>query len=103
MALDDVIRAVSWAIGDGSVRGIFNVTAPNPVTNADFTRALGRALHRPAIFPIPSAGLKIVFGQMADETLLSGQRVVPSRMLEGGFRFVHGSVESALQRAVTNR
>lgn len=103
VALDDVTRAVSWAIGDERVRGVFNITAPNPVTNAEFTRALGRVLHRPTIFPIPPVAMKIVFGQMGDETLLSGQRVVPSRMLEGGFRFVHGSVESALQRAVTNR
>lgn len=101
VALDDVTRAILWAIGDDSLRGVFNVTAPNPVTNADFTRALGRTLHRPAVLPIPSAGLKILFGQMAGETLLSGQRVIPSRMSERGFRFVHDTVESALQRALT--
>ncbi len=101
VALDDVTRAILWAIGDESVRGVFNVTAPNPVTNADFTRALGRALHRPTVIPIPSSGLKILFGQMAGETLLRGQRVIPSRMSERGFRFVHDKVESALRRALT--
>lgn len=101
VSLDDVTRAILWAIKDENVRGVFNITAPNPVTNAHFTRALGRALHRPTVFPIPSAGLKILFGQMADETLLSGQRVIPSRMIERGFRFDHDTVESALQRALT--
>ena len=100
MALEDVTRAILWAVKDGNVRGVFNITAPNPVTNAHFTRALGRALHRPTVLPIPSAGLKILFGQMADETLLSGQRVIPSRMVERGFRFDHDTVESALQRAL---
>jgi uncharacterized protein (TIGR01777 family) len=100
VAREDVVRAISWAITNDGARGVFNVTAPNPVTNADFTRALGRALHRPTFFPIPSAGMKVLFGQMADETLLSGQRVIPSRLIEGGFRFVHDTVESALQRAL---
>lgn len=101
VALDDVTRAILWAIKDENARGVFNITAPNPVTNAHFTRALGRALHRPTVFPIPSAGMKILFGQMADETLLSGQRVIPSRMIDRGFRFDHDTVESALQRALT--
>ena len=100
VALEDVTRAILWAVKDGNVRGVFNITAPNPVTNAHFTRALGRALHRPTVLPIPSAGLKILFGQMADETLLSGQRVIPSRIVERGFRFDHDTVESALQRAL---
>lgn len=100
VALEDVTRAILWAVKDENVSGVFNVTAPNPVTNAHFTRALGRTLHRPTMLPIPSVGLRILFGQMADETLLSGQRVVPSRMIEGGFRFVHDTVESALQRAL---
>lgn len=103
VALEDAVRAVSWAIADESVRGVFNITAPNPVTNAGFTRALGRALHRPTLFPIPSAVMKLVFGQMAEETLLAGQRVIPSLAINKGFRFVHNTVASALQTSFPSR
>ncbi|HEX4915127.1 MAG TPA: TIGR01777 family oxidoreductase [Vicinamibacterales bacterium] len=100
VALDDVVRAVSWAVSDESVRGVFNVTGPEPVTNRDFTRALGRVLHRPTIFPIPAPAIRLLFGQMGEETLLAGQRVLPSRTTKKGFRFVHSTVESALRRTV---
>jgi uncharacterized protein len=100
VALDDVVRAIHWAITEEDARGVFNITAPTPVTNRDFTRALGRALHRPAIVPIPAVAMKVLFGQMAEETLLQGQRVIPSRAVAEGFRFVHGTVESAIQQAL---
>lgn len=100
VSLEDVVRAVAWAIGDESVRGVFNITGPNPVTNRQFTHALAKALHRPAVFPIPAAAMKALFGQMADETLLAGQRVLPARTMKKGFRFVHSTVESALQRTL---
>jgi len=100
VAIDDVVRAIHWAITEEDARGVFNITAPTPVTNRDFTRALGRALHRPAIVPIPAVAMKVLFGQMAEETLLQGQRVIPSRAVAEGFRFVHGTVESAIQQAL---
>jgi uncharacterized protein (TIGR01777 family) len=100
VALDDVVRAINWVITEEDVRGVFNITAPTPVTNRDFTRALGRALHRPAIVPIPAFAMRVLFGQMAEETLLQGQRVIPSRAVAEGFRFVHGTVESAIQQAL---
>jgi uncharacterized protein (TIGR01777 family) len=100
VALDDVVRAVAWAINDESVRGVFNITGPNPVTNRQFTRALGQALHRPTVFPIPALAMRALFGQMGEETLLAGQRVIPSRTMKNGFRFVHSTVESALQRTL---
>jgi uncharacterized protein (TIGR01777 family) len=102
VALDDVVHAIAWVITEEKVSGIFNITAPNPVTNRDFTRALGRALHRPAIVPIPALAMKVLFGQMAEETLLQGQRVIPSRAVAEGFRFVHETVGSAIERALLN-
>jgi len=84
---DDVVRMVEWAIDDASVRGTYNATSPEPVRNRDFTRALGRALHRPAFMLAPAFVLRIAFGQMAEEVLLGGQRVVPRRAEREGFRF----------------
>src|SRR5207253_2144695 len=83
----DVIRLIEWAIDDENVRGVYNATAPEPVRNRDFVRALGKAMHRPALLPAPAFALRIAFGQMADETLLGGQRVLPARAVAEGFRF----------------
>src|SRR5712691_1387448 len=69
---EDVLRAIEWAIDHASARGVYNVTAPNPVRNRDFARALGRALQRPAFMPAPAFALRLAFGQMADEILLGG-------------------------------
>lgn len=97
---DDVVRLIEWAISHDEVRGVLNATAPHPVRNRDFTRTLGRALHRPAILPIPGPALRLLFGQMADETLLTGQRVMPDAAVKKGFRFSQDTIESALQRAL---
>lgn len=97
---DDVIAMIEWAIDHDSVRGVYNATAPHPVTNREFTRALGRALHRPAFMPAPRFALRLVFGQMADEMLLSGQRVLPSRATAEGFVFRRPSIDDALAHAV---
>src|SRR5204862_173477 len=71
---EDVLRLIEWAIDNASARGVYNATAPQPLRNRDLSRALGRALHRPAIFAAPAFGLRLMFGQMADEALLAGQR-----------------------------
>ena len=97
---DDVIRFVEWAIDNSSARGVYNVTAPEPVTNRDFGATLGRVLHRPAIMPTPGFALRMVFGDMADETLLSGQRVVPARAMREGFVFQYPSLEASLKHAI---
>lgn len=97
---EDVIRFIEWAIGKDSARGIYNVTSPEPVRNVDFTKALGHALHRPTIFPIPGFVLKAVFGEMAGEVLLGGQRVNPARAMEEGFAFSHPTIEPALKHAL---
>jgi uncharacterized protein (TIGR01777 family) len=93
---EDVLRAIDWAIDHPSVRGVYNITSPAPVINREFARALGRALHRPALMPIPAFVLRAVFGEMADEMLLSGQRVVPARATAEGFSFAYPTIDASL-------
>src|SRR2546423_6895812 len=93
---EDVIRAIEWAIDSTSMRGTYNITAPEPVRNRDFARALGRAMQRPAIVPAPGFALRLVFGDMADEMLLGGQRVVPTRATAEGFAFRYPTIEESL-------
>lgn len=95
---DDAVRIVEWAIDDANVRGTYNATSPEPVRNRDFTRALGRAMHRPAFMPAPAFVLRIAFGQMAEEVLLGGQRVVPRRAEREGFRFEIPTLDASLAK-----
>jgi uncharacterized protein (TIGR01777 family) len=94
---DDVLRFLEWAIDHENARGTYNVTSPEPVRNRDFVRALGRVLHRPAIMPVPSFALRLVFGEMANETVLASQKVLPKRAMSEGFTFAHPKIEEALQ------
>ena len=80
----------------GSLESVYNLTSPNPVTNAAFTKALGKALRRPTIFPAPGLAMRLAFGEMADALLLSGQRVAPGRLLAAGFQFGHPAIGPAL-------
>jgi uncharacterized protein (TIGR01777 family) len=95
---DDAVRMVEWAIAHDSARGVYNVTAPEPVRNRDFTKALGRALHRPAFVPAPAFALRLAFGEMADEVLLGGQRAVPRRAEREGFVFEVPALEASFAR-----
>ena len=97
---DDAVRIVEWAIDNQSARGVYNASAPAPLRNRDFTRALGRALHRPAVMPAPAFALRIAFGEMAEEMLLGGQRVVPRRAEREGFRFEVPTLDASLARHV---
>lgn len=92
----DVVRAIEWAIDNRNVRGTYNITSPEPVRNHDFAHALGRAMHRPSFMPAPAFALRLALGEMADEMLLTGQRVVPSRALREGFTFRYPTLESSL-------
>jgi len=92
----DWIALIRWAIDTPSASGAINATAPNPVTNAEFTRALGRALHRPAFLPAPAFALRLALGEMADALLLSGQNAVPAKAQQLGFRFRYPNLEEAL-------
>lgn len=94
--LVDWVGIVLWALESGTVSGAVNLTAPNPVTNADFSRALGRALRRPAFMPAPAPVLRLLLGEMADALLLGGQRVVPERAQWGGYAFQYPTLAPAL-------
>jgi len=94
--LEDVVRILRMAIDKAAVRGAVNVVAPQPVKNAEFTKVLAKALHRPALFPAPAFALRLALGEMADALLLSSQRVVPKRLEQAGFRFAHADLITAL-------
>ena len=93
---DDWIGLVAWTIRLPLVTGVINATAPNPVPNWEFSRALGRAMHRPSWAPVPGFVLKLVVGEMADVALLRGQRVLPARAQELGFTFRYPELKAAL-------
>ena len=94
---DDWTRMVRWAIDTPAIKGPINLTAPAPVTNREFTRALARALHRPALAPAPAFALRILLGEMADALILNGQRVLPAKATTGGFEFRYPDLDSALR------
>jgi hypothetical protein len=100
IALHDLLRAVEFLLGADRISGPVNVVAPNPVTNREFTRALARALQRPAIFPVPGFLLRLLPGGMAAETFLADQRVEPAVLNEAGFQFDYPELDGALRRLV---
>ena len=93
---NDVQRMVAYLLAHETLQGVFNGVAPRPVRNEEFTQTLAGLLHRPAKAPVPAAILQLSMGEMS-QLLLTGQRVVPSRLLEAGFEFQHERVETALQ------
>ena len=97
IALDDWTRAVEFLLGAGQAKGPVNLVAPVPVSNADFTHALGEAIGRPTIVPIPETAIRVMFGEMGEATVLGSQRVVPTRLLGAGFSFRHETIADALR------
>ena len=102
IALDDVIGALQFALTNNDLSGPVNFVAPNAVTNAEFTKALGRALSRPTFFPIPAFGVRMAFGEMADALLLSSQRVKPMKLADSNYQFAYSNLESALRSILAN-
>lgn len=96
ITLRDVLEAVLHAARHDELQGPVNVVSPHPIRNAELTRALGKALQRPAILPAPGFALRLAFGQMADEALLGSCRAVPSRLEESGFHFADPEIAGAL-------
>ena len=97
ISLADEVGAILHALDEPALRGPVNATAPTPVTNRDFTRALGRALRRPAVMMVPGIALRIALGaDLASEMVLAGQRVVPTRLTATGYPFAHPDVDAAL-------
>jgi len=99
ISLGDLATLYVAALDDARYDGPFNATAPAPVTNAELSRALGRALHRPAVLPVPAAALQLLYGEMA-QIVTDSQNAVPARALELGHRFEHAALEDALSAAL---
>jgi uncharacterized protein (TIGR01777 family) len=99
----DAVVAALFALQTASLVGAVNATSPQPVTNAEFTRALSRAVHRPAFTTAPAFALRLAFGEMADEALLSSTRAYPKRLVDAGFVFAHPTIGEAFAAALTTR
>jgi uncharacterized protein (TIGR01777 family) len=99
IARPDYVSAVRFLLDTDGVSGAVNMTAPNPVTNRDYTKALADAVHRPALFPAPTAALKIAIGEFAG-SVVGGQRVLPKRLLDDGFEFAYPEVGPALRALI---
>ncbi|MGQ0640142.1 MAG: TIGR01777 family oxidoreductase [Gemmatimonadaceae bacterium] len=102
IARTDWIRAIRFLL-DAKVEGPFNVSAPNPVTNADFTKTLGRVLKRPTLFTVPESAVTLAFGEMGKDTVLASQRMLPDRLLAAGFSFGFPDLEQALRHELKDR
>ena len=100
VSLKDAVGVIEFVLGNSGVAGPVNVVCPQPVTNYDYTKALGKVLHRPTIFPVPGFAARLAFGEMADALLLSSSRVVPDRLLAAGYQFRDPTVEAALRSAL---
>jgi len=92
----DAVRAMEFLIRDSDLSGPVNIVAPRPVDNREFTRTLGRVLHRPALIPMPAFQARLLFGEMAEEILLTGVKVLPTRLADAGFHFDKPELENAL-------
>ena len=94
--IDDEVNAILFLIRDEQARGVFNLTAPNPETNDEFGKMIGKVIHRPHYFPIPGFAMRIAFGEVA-EMVLEGQRVLPKKLLDLGYEFKFPTLETALK------
>jgi uncharacterized protein (TIGR01777 family) len=102
IALDDLVRAVVFAVENENLRGPVNATAPEPVTNEEFTKALGEALNRPTIIPVPEFAIKMLYGEMGEALVLGGNRVLPKRLEAAGFTFENTEIRKTLRKVLEN-
>jgi uncharacterized protein (TIGR01777 family) len=98
--LDDLVGIIVYCINNDNLKGPINGTSPNPVINQVFTKTLGLALKRPTIFPMPKAVIKLLMGQMGEELLLVGKRILPQKVLDAGYNFKYKTLEEALKNIV---
>lgn len=99
VSLDDAVAAYRFVLASDLAGGI-NLTSPSPATSEQFTKALGRVLGRPTVFPLPEVAVRTLFGKMGEGTLLEGQRALPARLLDAGFEFAHPEIDDALRAAL---
>ena len=100
--LDDIVRAMQFVLENESLSGPVNLVSPNPVTNREFTKTLGRVLSRPTILPMPAFAARLLFGEMADALLLASARVVPSALTDAGFSYEYAELEPALRHILNS-
>lgn len=100
ISLEDAVRGIRFLAETAGVSGPVNLVAPHPVRNDEFTDALAAELHRPAVVPVPAFALRVLFGRMADDTILASQRVAPKKLAGAGFEFRHPRVDQALRFAL---
>jgi uncharacterized protein (TIGR01777 family) len=98
VAIDDAVGAIKLALKDESIRGPLNIVSPHPVTNEEFTKTLGHVLSRPTALSVPAFAARLAFGEMADEMLLTSQRVIPKRLNDAGYEFEYPELESAFRK-----
>ena len=98
--IEDVVGLLLWALDDHRVWGVINATAPNPATNREFSKALGRALHRPAFMPVPKFAVAALRGGELADAVAGGARVMPRRALDLGYEFRHPGLDEALRSAL---
>ncbi len=97
VSIDDEVEMIQFAMTNDSISGPVNLVSPNPVSNYQFTKTLGRALRRPTMFPMPAFMARLMFGEMADDLLLASTRVIPRKLINAGYKFQHSTLENALQ------
>jgi len=100
IAIDDLIKIFHFALETNDLSGAINATAPNPATNEEFTKTLGKVLGRPTIIPIPAFGIKLLFGEMGERLLLEGCRVIPKRLQDANFEFQFTNLEDAMKHVI---
>ena len=101
IGLHDLVRIIAFCVEHDSIRGAVNAVSPNSMTNYDFTKGIGRALHRPTLFPMPAFAAKLVLGEMANELLLSSTRVIPKKLKEEGFEFHYPELVGCLEHKLS--
>src|SRR6185369_2256940 len=103
ITLEDIVRVIRFAIVNDELSGPVNVVAPQQTTNKEFTQALGRALRKPTIFPLPSVAVTLMLGEMGQEALLVSERVEPAKLKGLGFVYRHPEIEGALRDVIAKR
>ena len=96
--VDDWVGMTLWALENAQVAGPLNLTAPNPVTNAELAKAIGHAVHRPSFVPAPAFAVRLLVGEMADAAILNGQCVIPAKAQSLGYQFVHPTIDNAVKQ-----
>jgi uncharacterized protein (TIGR01777 family) len=100
LTLEEAVRMMQFALTNGKLAGPVNAVSPNPVRNSEFARILAKTLHRPALFHVPAFALRLALGEMADALLLASQRVMPSKLVNAGYQFLHPELAEALRKVL---